>query len=73
MEQFKEISDSVCVAQRNLTGTDERVVLFIRLSNGFEASNDLIASLKRAIREHLSPRHVPAVILPIAEIPVRRI
>jgi len=69
VEHFIEISDSVCVAQRNNSRTEERVVLFLKLSPGFELTPDLVTRIKTAIREHLSPRHVPAVILPIPDIP----
>jgi len=69
VEQFKEVADSVCIAQKNISATDERVVLFLKLTPGYEASDDLINRLKKAIREQLSPRHVPAIILPTQEIP----
>ena len=70
VEQFKEVADSVCVAQKNISATDERVVLFLKLTPSYEANDDLINRLKKAIREQLSPRHVPAIILPIQDIPV---
>ncbi|CAL8074785.1 unnamed protein product [Orchesella dallaii] len=69
VEQFKEISDSVCVGQRNTSKSDERVVLFLKLVEGHTFTNELTTSLKKEIREKLSPRHVPSVILPVAEIP----
>ncbi|ODM96037.1 Acetoacetyl-CoA synthetase [Orchesella cincta] len=69
VEQFNEISDSVCVGQRNKSKSDERVVLFLKLVEGNSFTNELTTSLKKAIRENLSPRHVPSVILPVAEIP----
>jgi len=69
VEQFKEISDSVCVGQRNESKSDERVILFLKLVEGNVFTNELTTSLKKAIREKLSPRHVPAVILPVEEIP----
>lgn len=70
MEQFKDVSDSVCVGQRNHSKSDERVVLFLKLAEGKEFTNELVATLKKAIRENLSPRHVPAIILETKEIPV---
>ncbi|XP_021947550.1 acetoacetyl-CoA synthetase isoform X2 [Folsomia candida] len=69
VEHFIEVSDSVCVAQRNEAGTDERVVLFLRLLPNIAFSDDLVNRIKLVIREQLSPRHVPAVILPISDIP----
>lgn len=69
VESFKEIHDSVCVAQHNKDGTEERVVLFLKMVPGVEFSPDLIHSLKHHIRNYLSARHIPAVFLPIADIP----
>jgi len=69
VENFIEVSDSVCVAQRNSAGNDERVVLFLKLVPKMNFSDELVNKIKMAIREQLSPRHVPAVILPITDIP----
>jgi len=69
VENFIEISDSVCVAQRNQSGSDERVVLFLKLIPTSEFNDDLVNRVKKSIREQLSPRHVPAAILPILDIP----
>lgn len=71
MESFKEIQDSVCVAQRSQDQTEERVVLFLKMVPGVVLSPDLINSLKNHIRTYLSARHVPGVFLPIEDIPVR--
>lgn len=69
VEQFTEVSDSVCVGQRNSSGSDERVVLFLKLNPGVNYSDDIVSRIKKLVREQLSPRHVPAVIVPIQEIP----
>ena len=65
-----EIQDSVCVAQRNKDNTEERVVLFLKLSNGHKLDDELMKRVKAEIRQLLSARHVPAVIMEIADIPV---
>lgn len=70
VEGFKEIQDSVCVSQRSQDGLDERVVLFLKMAPGSEFGENVVSSLKTHIRTYLSARHVPAVILPIADIPV---
>jgi acetoacetyl-CoA synthetase len=70
VEHFIEVTDSVCVGQRNTAGNDERVVLFLKLAAKSEFSDDLVGRIKKAVREQLSPRHVPAVVLPITDIPV---
>lgn len=53
-------------------GSDERVVLFLKMKPNCELSDALLAAIRTRIRNDLSARHVPAVILPIADIPVRR-
>jgi len=69
VELMEEVQDSVCVAQRNEDNTEERVVLFLKLSNGHKLDADLLKRVKTEIRQLLSARHVPAVIMEIADIP----
>uniref|UniRef100_T1ILV2 Acetoacetyl-CoA synthetase n=1 Tax=Strigamia maritima TaxID=126957 RepID=T1ILV2_STRMM len=68
IEKMAEIEDSLCVAQTNSTG-DERVILFLKMASGFEFNKDLVGRISGLIRNELSPRHVPAVILEICDIP----
>lgn len=70
MESFKEIQDSVCVSQRSKDGVDERVILFLKMAPGSEFGSTVVDSIKHHIRTYLSARHVPALILPIDDIPV---
>ena len=70
VESFKEIQDSVCVSQRSSDGLEERVVLFLKMSPGITLGADLIKAIKMQIRTYLSARHVPAIFLPIGDIPV---
>lgn len=72
VRNFDEIEDSLCVSQANESKTDERVILFLKMKDGFALSDKLISRLKTGIREQLSPRHVPALMLPISDIPVRK-
>ncbi len=67
---FPEVADSLCVAQP-LPGVGERVILFLKMHDdaGSELQEDLVKRLKSKIREELSARHVPALMLPIADIP----
>lgn len=69
VEQFEEVSDSVCVGQRNKAG-EERVVLFLKLNKDVELTHELTRRLAQTIRAQLSARHVPSVMLPISDIPV---
>ena len=58
----------MCVGQRTPDRSEERVVLFLKMLEG-DLSPDLIKRLSNTIRSRLSARHVPALILPIADIP----
>ena len=48
---------------------DVRVVLFVRLRPGVELSPELAERIRAAIRQSASPRHVPAKIIAVADIP----
>ena len=67
LESFGEVEDSLAVGQQ--WKGDERVILFLKMNSGFDHSEELKQSIKSAIRAACSPRHVPAIILPIADIP----
>jgi len=71
VESFKEVQDSLCVAQKSRDGSDERVVLFLKMAPGIQLSTELIRQVQMSIRKELSARHVPAVILQTSDIPVR--
>ncbi len=67
VETLDEIVDSLVVGQ-DFEG-DVRVILFVMLKPGLELGSDLVARIKRRIRENTTPRHVPARILAVADIP----
>ncbi|MGI9257497.1 MAG: acetoacetate--CoA ligase [Gammaproteobacteria bacterium] len=67
VEQFEEIAESIVVAQD--WEDDVRVVLFVRLQEGRSLDDDLSQALRTAIRQSASPRHVPARILEVPDIP----
>ncbi len=48
---------------------DERVLLFVRLKEGVILTEDLISIIKQHIRQHTTPRHVPAKIIQVPDIP----
>ena len=68
VEAMNEIADSIVVGQN--WDNDVRVLLFIRVAEGVEFNDDLVKTIKKNIRENTTPRHVPAKILPVADIPV---
>ncbi|MEW6051528.1 MAG: acetoacetate--CoA ligase [Candidatus Zixiibacteriota bacterium] len=67
VEAMPEISDSIVVAQR--WNHDVRVVLFVVTAEGIELDEALKSRIRETIRNHATPRHVPAVVLPIREVP----
>ena len=46
-----------------------RVVLFVKLRDGLALDDELAARIKRTIRDNTTPRHVPAKVLQVADIP----
>lgn len=67
VDKFEEIDDSVAVGQ-NWDG-DQRVLLFVKLAPGASLDNELKGRIKNALRDKASPRHVPAFILEVPDIP----
>ncbi|MBY0501907.1 MAG: acetoacetate--CoA ligase [Alphaproteobacteria bacterium] len=67
VEQIPEVLESVVIGQ-NWKG-DVRVVLFVKLKEGFTLTPELTDKIKKQIRLNASPRHVPAIILSVADIP----
>ena len=67
VENMDEIDDSLVVGQE--WHDDERVILFVKLAANIELTDELISQLKSTIKKTCSPRHVPALILPIDDIP----
>ena len=67
VEKFEEVADAVVVAQDWLD--DVRVVLFVRIQPGHCLDEDLVRRLRDEIRADASPRHVPAKILEVPDIP----
>ena len=67
VERFEEIADSMAVGQ-DWKG-DQRIILFVKLARGFQLTEDLKNKIDRALREEASPRHVPALIIEVPDIP----
>jgi len=67
VEQLDEVIESLCVGQQ--WQDDERVVLFVRLRDGVELDEALQQKIRSHIRQHATPRHVPARILAVTDLP----
>jgi acetoacetyl-CoA synthetase len=70
VEQLDEVIEAICIGQE--WDDDTRIVLFVRLAEGTELTDDLIATIKRELRTKCSPRHVPALVRAVADIPRTR-
>jgi acetoacetyl-CoA synthetase len=67
VEQLDEIVESVVVGQQ--WENDERIVLFVKLRDGMSLDDALIERIRRRIRENTTPRHVPAKIVQVTDVP----
>ena len=70
VETVPEIADSIVVGQN--WNDDVRIVLMVVLNAGYALDDDLIKTVKRRIKEGASPRHVPAVIVAVDQVPYTR-
>ena len=70
VEQFDEVIEGIAIAQE--WDNDIRVVLFIKLIEGTQLDQKLEKRLKKSIRDQASPRHVPAKIIEVPDIPRTR-
>jgi len=67
VETFPEILEGIVIGQD--WDNDTRVVLFVRMADGASLTEDLQKQIKVRIRTNCTPRHVPARIVAVADIP----
>jgi len=67
VESLSEIKDSIVVGQN--WDNDVRVILFVKLTEDVELTENLIKKINTTIRQNLSPRHVPAKVIAVGDIP----
>jgi len=67
VEKLDDVLESLCIGQD--WDDDVRVVLFVRLREGLELDDELQARIRKVIRENATPRHVPARIVQVSDIP----
>jgi acetoacetyl-CoA synthetase len=70
VEKLPEIAESIVIGQD--VGDDQRVVLFVRLNEGHQLTDELVTRVKQQIKSGASPRHVPAKVLEVPDIPRTR-
>lgn len=67
VEQVEEVLESLAVGQ--IWQHDERIILFVHLKDGTLLDEALLQKIKNQIRQNTTPRHVPAKILSVTDIP----
>jgi acetoacetyl-CoA synthetase len=67
VEKLDEVLECICVGQD--WEDDVRIVLFVKLREGLELSQQLQDEIRKSIRGNTTPRHVPALIIQVADIP----
>lgn len=67
VENIPEVLDSLVVGQD--WDNDVRVILFVKLREGHELTDELLKRIKTTIRQNTTPRHVPAKVISVEDIP----
>ena len=67
VERVPEVAESIVIGQE--WEGDTRIVLFVRLKDGAVLDAKLKETIERTIRENATPRHVPAKLIAVADIP----
>ncbi len=67
VEAMEEVADTLAIGQ-SWEG-DQRVLLFVKLAEGYKLTDELKAKIRKELREKASPRHVPALIIEAPDIP----
>ena len=67
VEKLDEVVDSICIGQ--YWDDDVRVVLFVVLRQGLSLDDKLIGKIRSNIRSETTPRHVPAKVIAVTDIP----
>ena len=67
VEQLDEVVEGLVIGQE--WDNDTRVVLFVRLASGLALDDELILHIRQQIRNNATPRHVPARVVQVDDIP----
>ena len=67
VEKLDQVQESIVVGQD--WQEDVRVILFVKLKESIQLTDDLIKSIKLQIRNNTTPRHVPAKVIQVSDIP----
>jgi acetoacetyl-CoA synthetase len=67
VEKLDEVLESIAIGQN--WDDDVRVVLFVQLKDGIDLNDELVDRIRKTIRDNTTPRHVPAKLIAVPEIP----
>lgn len=67
IQKIGYIEDSLAIGQEYQN--NQRIVLFVKMKEGYDLTKDVEKSIRQVLRENASPRHVPEVILAVPDIP----
>ncbi len=67
VELLPEVEEALCIGQD--WDNDVRVILFVRLKDGLKLDAALTDKIKKQIRSNTTPRHVPAKVIQVTDIP----
>ena len=70
VETFVNIEEAICIGQD--WDNDTRIILFVRMVKGKELDESLVAKIRKRVRKNCSPRHIPAKVIAVADIPRTR-
>jgi acetoacetyl-CoA synthetase len=70
VENFPEVIEAIAVGQD--WDNDTRIVLFVKMAEGTTLTAELEAAIRKRLRDNTTPRHVPARIVEVADIPRTR-
>ncbi|MEM7094138.1 MAG: acetoacetate--CoA ligase [Actinomycetota bacterium] len=70
VEKIDDVLESLVIGQS--IEADTRVVLFVRMREGVPLTEELADTIRRTIRAGATPRHVPAIVLPVEDLPRTR-
>lgn len=70
VDNVDEVADSLAIGQ-NWEG-DQRIILFVKMKEGVTLNDEIKDKIKKVIKDNASPRHVPAKIIQVPDIPYTR-
>ncbi|MCZ3387109.1 MAG: acetoacetate--CoA ligase [Actinomycetia bacterium] len=70
VERLEEVLEALAIGQS--WDDDTRIILFVRLADGVALDENLVKAIKRTLRENCSPRHVPAQVVAVKDLPRTR-